>query len=92
MPVPATDLAALARLLDQALDVDPSQREAWLQGLPHAEQHLVPSLRAMLAPPDAASPDGFLEVLPSLREETAVPKPAPTSTSSPMPPRTTRSR
>jgi hypothetical protein len=92
MPVSATDLAVLARLLDHALEVDPTRLDAWLRGLPHAEQRLVPRLRAMLAARDEASPDGFLEALPSLSEETVEPKPAPTSTSSPTPPRTTRSR
>jgi serine/threonine protein kinase/tetratricopeptide (TPR) repeat protein len=41
-------MATLSRLLDQAMDLDPSQREAWLANLDEADRALVPLLRDML--------------------------------------------
>jgi Protein kinase domain len=47
-PSPA-DLSTLSRLLDEALDLEPAQAEAWLAALPEAHRHLLPQLREMLA-------------------------------------------
>jgi serine/threonine-protein kinase len=43
------DLPALARLLDEALDLPAEARVAWLDGLPAEHSHLVASLREMLS-------------------------------------------
>ena len=43
------DLSTLSRLLDEALDLEPAQLEAWLAALPEAHRHLLPQLREMLA-------------------------------------------
>jgi len=43
------DLSTLSRLLDEALDLEPAQAEAWLAALPEAHRHLLPQLREMLA-------------------------------------------
>ena len=40
----ASELANLSRLPDEALDLAPERLEAWLTGLPPAEQRLVPQL------------------------------------------------
>ncbi|HWK83854.1 MAG TPA: protein kinase, partial [Caldimonas sp.] len=42
-------LAALSRLLDEALDLAPAQVEAWLASLPPEHGPLIPRLREMLA-------------------------------------------
>jgi eukaryotic-like serine/threonine-protein kinase len=44
-----TTFAALSRLLDDALDLPPSARLAWVDGLPSEHDALKPRLRAMLA-------------------------------------------
>jgi serine/threonine-protein kinase len=55
VPVPATVAPAsrhhdtLDRLLDDALDLEPSQRPSWLAGMADAYPDLVPRLREMLA-------------------------------------------
>ena len=49
MTLAAADLSTLSRLLDDALDLDPAQREAWLLALPAAHSHLQRPLRDMLA-------------------------------------------
>ena len=43
------DLSTLSRLLDEALELEPTQAEAWLAALPEAHRHLLPQLREMLA-------------------------------------------
>ena len=43
------DLSTLSRLLDEALELEPTQAEAWLAALPEAHRHLLPKLREMLA-------------------------------------------
>ena len=49
MPLDSADLAALSRLLDQALDLDSAQVPAWLAALPPEHRDLAPQLSAMLA-------------------------------------------
>ena len=59
------DWATLGRLLDEALDLAPPDRERWLDGLAAEHAALEPRLRAMLAStPD--DDDAFLESLPRL--------------------------
>lgn len=49
MPLDPSDLAALSRLLNEALDLAPAQVEGWLEALPEQHRHLVPKLRDVLA-------------------------------------------
>ena len=49
MSLSPADLSTLSQLLDEALDLEPAQAEAWLAELPEAQQHLLPQLREMLA-------------------------------------------
>jgi tetratricopeptide (TPR) repeat protein len=74
MTVTAAELAALSRLLDEAMDLPMGEREAWLAALPAADQPLVPMLREMLAEQSgqsgASHPD-FLNALPKLGDEAA---------------------
>ena len=49
MSLSPADLSTLSQLLDEALDLEPAQAEAWLAALPEAQQHLLPQLREMLA-------------------------------------------
>ena len=68
MPLNATDLAALSRLLDQAMELDGTERNAWIAGLPEEDQHLAPMLREMLAERDSARTSGFLSSMPELAD------------------------
>lgn len=52
MPLSPKDLAALSRLLDEALELSLSQREAWLRALPNEQGHLAAILCEMLAVQD----------------------------------------
>ena len=59
LPSPA-DLSTLSRLLDEALDLEPAQAQAWLAALPEAHQHLLPQLREMLAEHRSKGHAGFM--------------------------------
>ena len=59
------DWATLGRLLDEALDLAPPDRERWLDDLPAEHSALEPRLRAMLAA-SADDDDAFLESLPRI--------------------------
>jgi len=48
MGLSVDDVAALSRLLDEASELDPGQREVWLSSLPPEQAHLLEPLRAML--------------------------------------------
>jgi eukaryotic-like serine/threonine-protein kinase len=60
------ELSTLSRLLDEALDLEPAQAEAWLAALPEAHRHLLPQLREMLAAHLSASHAGFMSDGPKL--------------------------
>jgi eukaryotic-like serine/threonine-protein kinase len=60
------DLSTLSRLLDEALDLDPGQSEAWLTALPEAHRHLLPQLREMLAEHRSKRRAGFMTGGPKL--------------------------
>lgn len=62
------DLAALSRLLDEALALPADAREGWLAARPPEQQHLLPRLRRLLAEPDAGAE---LPALPALDEPEA---------------------
>jgi len=62
----ATNLPALSRLLDQALDLDDGQLEAWLANLDAADRHLAPLLHEMLASRARIRTSDLLTALPAL--------------------------
>ena len=64
-PSPA-DLSTLSRLLDEALDLEPAQAQAWLAALPEAHRHLLPQLREMLAEHLQQGHAGFMSDGPKL--------------------------
>lgn len=59
MPVTASDLVALSRLLDEALELSGGERDAWLAALPESDAHLAPLLRDMLEERDRGSSLGL---------------------------------
>ncbi|MCK9689261.1 serine/threonine-protein kinase [Scleromatobacter humisilvae] len=69
MPLDATDLATLSRLLDEALDLAPERRAPWLAALPPDLQRLRPQLQAMLDRHAAPTHAGFLSNGPRLDGE-----------------------
>ena len=56
--------AALNRLLDQALDLAPAEREQWLANLPAEFAALSPPLRDLLSRAAGAETSDFLGTLP----------------------------
>lgn len=65
MSLQADDLAALARLLDEALDLPAgAAREAWLNGLSPIHTHLRERLQTLLAQHDAGAADDSFDTLP----------------------------
>lgn len=60
------DLSTFSRLLDEALDLEPAQAEAWIAALPEAHRHLLPQLRAMLAEHQSQGHAGFMSDGPKL--------------------------
>ncbi len=73
MPLDATDLATLSRLLDEALDLAPDKLEPWLAALPPDQQRLRPPLQEMLARHAAPAHAGFLADGPRLDGEASDP-------------------
>ena len=73
MPLDATDLATLSRLLDEALDLAPDKLEPWLAALPPDQQRLRPPLQEMLARHAAPAHAGFLADGPRLDGEASEP-------------------
>jgi non-specific serine/threonine protein kinase/serine/threonine-protein kinase len=75
MQLSAEELAILSRLLDEALDLEESAREAWLESL---VEHFPGSkllLRKMLALEATGEAESFLGTLPKLSMETEVAEP-----------------
>jgi tetratricopeptide (TPR) repeat protein len=70
-PIDSDSWEALDRLLDEALDLPPSERAQWLDELPEAHASLKPRLRGLLA--RAEDPDGRLlsPTIPKLALEAA---------------------
>ena len=58
MSLSATEISTLSRLLDEALDLPPDARLAWLDRLPAEHAALRPQLAALLA--ESTGPSGFL--------------------------------
>ena len=57
---------ALSRLLDEALELAPAERQAWLETLPHEASGLGPTLRELLAAHATGETTEFLRTLPRL--------------------------
>ena len=51
----AAEIAALARLIDTALDLPPGERDTWIEQLPSDHDTLKPALRKLLATPPAGN-------------------------------------
>ena len=62
----AADLSTLSRLLDEALDLESAQVEAWLAAVPEMHRHLLPQLREMLAEHQSQGHAGFMSAGPKL--------------------------
>jgi len=60
-PIPPDRWRALSPYLDQALDVAPHARAAWLASIDGLDASLVRDLRALLEEQDAADQSGFLD-------------------------------
>ena len=58
--------AVINRLLDEALGVEPSRRDAWLEGLPAEHQSLKATLRDLLARQAGIETEAFLDTLPRM--------------------------
>jgi len=65
MPISAAHWKRLSPLLDEALDLPPPQRAAWLASLPPENQDLRESLAELLSKGKAIETDDFLTRLPS---------------------------
>ena len=68
MNLTAADWSVALQLLDQALDLPPSDRQDWLQSLAPDRQHLQMALRQLLDDRHAIETGSFLKALPSLPE------------------------
>src|SRR5689334_16777102 len=64
MKIPREDWPALSKLLDEALDRAPSERETWLAALPPGSSELTTRLRQLLAMDAEAETRDFLGNLP----------------------------
>jgi len=62
----------LNRLLDEALELSPSERDRWLETLPVEHEGYKPKLRALLAGAEPGTGGGPLETLPKLLGRTPV--------------------
>ena len=60
--------AVINRLLDEALALEPSQREAWLERLPAEHGSLKETLRGLLARQAGIETEAFLDTLPRMSE------------------------
>jgi tetratricopeptide (TPR) repeat protein len=70
MSLGPADIASLSRLLDEALELNPAEREAWLGALPSADQPHAARLRDMLAA-RTETRGGRLSTLPKLGPDDA---------------------
>ncbi|HET9205133.1 MAG TPA: serine/threonine-protein kinase, partial [Burkholderiaceae bacterium] len=64
MKLDVADLARLSTLLDQALDVPPAERGAWLAALDAQVAHLGPTLRELLAKDSARDGSDLIDRMP----------------------------
>ena len=68
MTLAAADLAALSRLLDEVMVLEPAQQERWLVALAPADKHLEPILRELLVEHAALGAQVRLSTLPKFEE------------------------
>lgn len=73
MGLPATDLARLSTLLDEAEEVEPTERECWLASLQGESARLAPALRDLLARQASMETDDLLERPPAFAAVAAGP-------------------
>jgi len=66
MTINAADWATVNRLLEQALELPPNRRDAWLDTLPDEHAQLRPTLQQLLTRADAPETTDFLRTLPKL--------------------------
>ena len=71
MPVAASDLSTLSRLLDAVTALAPSEREAWFAALPAEQRHLEAPLRQMLVDEEALERDTDSFKLPRIESAAA---------------------
>jgi serine/threonine protein kinase len=69
MALSPEDIDTLGRLLDAALELDPSRREAWIGSLAAHERALAEPLRELLANEDALAADRRFDQLPTLTQD-----------------------
>jgi tetratricopeptide (TPR) repeat protein len=70
MALSSPDLVTLSRLLDESMDLEPAQLQAWLAGLAQEHGHLRPRLVEMLAARAGQGDSGFLAEGPKLAGRT----------------------
>jgi eukaryotic-like serine/threonine-protein kinase len=58
--------AVLSRLLDQALDLPPCDRERWITRLPAEHDAIRPRLRRLLSEPESVEARAFLQTIPKV--------------------------
>jgi len=68
MPMTTEQMVALGRLLDEALELEPAQHDAWLAGLAQEHLALLPLLREILAERESEQAQDFLAAGPRLSE------------------------
>ena len=71
MPLRPEEVSELSRLLDEALELDPAQREEWLQELARSRPEVAEHLRGMLQQAES-SDTGLLPSLPKVDPDDAV--------------------
>ena len=74
MPLRPEEVSELSRLLDEALELDPAQREEWLQELARSRPEVAEHLRGMLQQAES-SDTGLLPSLPKVDPDDAVAQP-----------------
>lgn len=72
MALNPADIATVSRLLDEALDLPPAERESWLAALPPEQQRHAVTLREMLAQQDHLETEQPLASMPRLRADDTV--------------------
>jgi eukaryotic-like serine/threonine-protein kinase len=75
MPLRVEDIAALSTLLDEALDLPPERRGAWVDKLAEPYAHMRETLRGLLLADPAVETSDFLSTLPGLLIGTDIAEP-----------------
>ena len=72
MALSPEQIETLSKLLDVALELEPSEREAWMASLTPEEQALAEPLREMLANDDKLAADQRFDQLPRMSQDEEV--------------------